>query len=87
MGKKLVEETSTIKTTINEFEALENKTTSPVAETPKHKGTKANNEEMSRFNIYISNKQLDKIKLLAVKEHRKIKEVIEEAISLYLENK
>lgn len=85
MSKKLVEETPTIKTTINEFEALETKTTAKVEE--KHKGTKANNEAMTRFNIYITNKQLDKIKLLAVKEHRKIKEVIEEAISIYLKDK
>ena len=81
MKKQLVEETPTIKESINEFEALEEK------KAPKHKSQKVNNEEKTRFNIYLSIKQLDKIKLLAVKEHRKIKDIIEEALSIYLEDK
>ena len=80
MKKQLIEETSTIKTTINEFKALEEK------KAPKHKSP-TNNEDKTRFNIYLSVSQLDKIKLLAVKEHRKIKDIIEEALTIYLESK
>lgn len=83
MKKQLVEqETSTIRETFNEFDNLGEKA-------PKHKSTSTPKakEEMTRFNIYLSTKQLDKIKLLAVKEHKKIKELIEEAISNYLESK
>lgn len=80
IGKQVKEE-------INEFSIMMNKT-APKEEVkaPEKKASKPKKDEMSRFNVYLSTKQLDKLKLKAIKEHKKIKEVVEEAINSYLDN-
>lgn len=68
-----------IKEEINEFSSLLGDTQ------PEKKASKPKKEEMSRFNVYLPSKQLEKLKLKAVREHRKIKDLVEEAILSYLD--
>lgn len=67
---------------INEFSSLLN---APKVEestkAPKHKS-----EEMTRFNVYLKKSSLEKLKIKAVKEHRKIKDMLADAIEQYLSN-
>jgi hypothetical protein len=73
---------------INEVDILLNKGNAPKVEeakAPEKKASTPKKDEMSRLNIYLSTKHLDKLKLKALKEHKKIKEIVEEAIISYLE--
>jgi len=78
-----------VKEEINEFSIMMNKTSPEKEEikAPEKKASKPKKDEMSRFNVYLSTRHLDKLKLKAIKEHKKIKEVVEEAIISYLDEK
>ena len=83
MGKKvLVSDAPMIKEEINEFSLL---ASGEKPKAPEKKASKPKKEEMSRFNVYLSTRHLDKLKMKAIKEHKKIKEIVEEAIISYLE--
>ncbi len=79
--KQLVKDDPIIKEDINEFSTLLGGGNQP----GEKKASKPKKEEMTRFNVYLSVKHLDKLKLKAVREHRKIKELLEEAIIQYLD--
>jgi len=83
MGKKvLVSDAPMIKEEINEFSLL---ASGEKPKAPEKKVSKPKKEEMSRFNVYLSTRHLDKLKMKAIKDHKKIKEIVEEAIISYLE--
>lgn len=77
---------SQVKEDINEFsQMLGNNAPSNEAKEPVKKASKPRKDEMSRFNVYLPTRQLERLKMKAVKEHKKIKEIVEEAILSYLD--